>query len=192
MGKFYAVLNGKKAGIFTSWEETKPLVDGFAGAVYKSFKTREEAEAYMRGESEETVAGLCAYVDGSFDPETGRYAYGVVILEDGKEKEKLSGTGDDSEAASMRNVAGELKGAMIAMRYALKNGYDKITVYHDYAGISEWALKKWKTNLESTRAYAGFFDKISKELKVEFIKVAAHTGVKYNEMADKLAKEALK
>ena len=91
----------------------------------------------------------------------------------------------------MRNVAGELKGAMTAMRYALLNGYTEITIFHDYAGISAWALKKWKTNLESTAAYSAFYDDISKKIKVDFIKVPAHSGVRYNEMADKLAKKAL-
>lgn len=31
---------------------------------------------------------------------------------------------------------------------------------------------------------------VSKDLKVEFVKVPAHSNVKYNELADKLAKEA--
>ena len=42
-GKYYAVKKGRKPGVYQSWAECKAMVDGFPGAVYKSFKTREEA-----------------------------------------------------------------------------------------------------------------------------------------------------
>ena len=38
--------------------------------------------------------------------------------------------------------------------------------------------------------YKKFYDEIKDKLEVKFIKVEAHTGVKYNELVDKLAKEA--
>ena len=46
-GKFYAVRVGRTPGIYLSWDECKKNVDGFSGSVYKSFKTRAEAEAFM-------------------------------------------------------------------------------------------------------------------------------------------------
>ena len=45
--KYYAVAVGKKPGIYTKWDECKAMVHGFPGAVYKSFKTLEEAEAFL-------------------------------------------------------------------------------------------------------------------------------------------------
>ena len=47
--KYYVVWAGRETGIFTSWPQTKALVDGFAGARYKSFKTQAEAEAAFKG-----------------------------------------------------------------------------------------------------------------------------------------------
>ncbi|KAG2445321.1 hypothetical protein HYH02_008787 [Chlamydomonas schloesseri] len=47
MGKYYAVRVGRKPGIYSDWAEVKPLVDGYAGAQHKSFKSRSEAEAYL-------------------------------------------------------------------------------------------------------------------------------------------------
>ena len=44
--KYYAVAVGKKPGIYTKWDECKAMVHGFPGAVYKSFKTLEEAETF--------------------------------------------------------------------------------------------------------------------------------------------------
>ena len=42
--KYYVVWNGKKKGIFTSWNDCKKQIDGFKGAQYKSFIDKKEAE----------------------------------------------------------------------------------------------------------------------------------------------------
>ena len=44
--KFYAIKEGKKTGIFTSWDETKEYVTGFNGAVYKGFNDLSDAKAF--------------------------------------------------------------------------------------------------------------------------------------------------
>ncbi len=46
--KFYAVAKGVKPGIYTTWGEVQPLVQGCVGALHKSFKTRSEAEDFMK------------------------------------------------------------------------------------------------------------------------------------------------
>tara|TARA_B110000091_G_scaffold142429_1_gene152167 strand:- start:1665 stop:2300 length:636 start_codon:yes stop_codon:yes gene_type:complete len=42
--KFYVVWNGRKKGIYTSWNVCKKQVDGFDAAQYKSFENLNEAE----------------------------------------------------------------------------------------------------------------------------------------------------
>jgi ribonuclease HI len=42
--KFYVVWNGRKKGIFTSWNVCKKQIDGFESAQYKSFADLKEAE----------------------------------------------------------------------------------------------------------------------------------------------------
>ncbi|PVZ72067.1 ribonuclease H family protein [Pelagibaculum spongiae] len=49
--KFYVVWQGRETGIFTDWATCKQQIDKFAGARYKSFKTRSEAEAAFGGSS---------------------------------------------------------------------------------------------------------------------------------------------
>merc|ERR1712139_549380 len=44
--KFYGIAAPEKR-VCTSWEECKPLVHGVKGVKYRSFPTREEAEAYI-------------------------------------------------------------------------------------------------------------------------------------------------
>ena len=43
--KYYVVWRGRLTGIFESWEECKQQTDGFEGAQYKGYPTRELAEA---------------------------------------------------------------------------------------------------------------------------------------------------
>ena len=43
--KFYTVWKGCIPGVYSSWIECRKQVHGFEGAVYKSFNTKEEAEA---------------------------------------------------------------------------------------------------------------------------------------------------
>ena len=46
--KYYVVWQGKKPGIYSSWEECKEQVSGVQGAQYKSFDSMAEAEAASR------------------------------------------------------------------------------------------------------------------------------------------------
>lgn len=194
--KFYAVKQGRAPGVYQSWEECKAQVDEYSGAIYKSFPTAAEALAFVTGmQQEKTIQqsdsqGLTAYVDGSYHSGTGEFSYGVVILQDGEEicfQEKLS----DPDLAAMRNVAGEIKGAEAAMRYALEHGYHEISIYHDYEGIARWCTGEWRANKSGTQAYKAYYDSICGQLQVHFQKVKGHSGDKYNDMADRLAKEAL-
>ena len=190
--KYYAVKRGLRTGIFRTWEECKASVNGYSGAVYKSFKTEEEAERFLHDEEQDSgIPGFVEiYVDGSYNSVTGEFSYGMVVLLDGQVLsfcEKY----EDEELSSMRNVAGEIKGAQAAMQYALDHGIPKIAIYHDYEGIAKWCLGLWKTNKEGTKAYKAFYEEARKEIEIRFVKVTGHSGDTYNEMADRLAKEAL-
>ncbi len=136
---------------------------------------------------------LIAYVDGSYNVAKGIYGYGCVLLlpEDEEAYEKISGSGNDTEVAKLRNVAGEMLGAMNAVKYAGQKGYKKLTIYYDYMGIEMWATGGWKCKNEYTMGYRDYMKKMSSLVDVSFEKVAAHTGDRFNELADKLAKEAV-
>lgn len=43
--KFYVVWNGRNPGIYLNWDDCRKQVDGFEGAKYKGFPTKELAEA---------------------------------------------------------------------------------------------------------------------------------------------------
>lgn len=195
-GKFYAVKEGRNIGIFESWIDCKKQVDGYSGAKYKSFKSRKEAMEYLdstkgKGACANDADEITAYVDGSYNIATNEFSYGVVILKENEVITKFNGRMDDKNLASMRNVAGEIKGAEAAMKYALENGYKSIAIYHDYEGIARWCLGEWKANKDGTKAYKVYFDSIKNYINIRFVKVKGHSNDRYNDMADILAKEAL-
>lgn len=198
MAKFYyAVKLGRNPGIYESWAECEMQVKGYKGAKYKKFPTIEEAQDFIKGEGdflrpddELKDNEMVAYVDGSFCLDSRTFSYGVVILT-AEGKETFSGRDDNEDLAQMRNVAGELEGAMFAMNYAIKQEKEILYLYYDYKGIEDWAKGNWKTNKEGTKEYKIYYDSIKDKLQVVFIKVRAHSGVEYNEEADKLAKEAI-
>ncbi|MCH5264930.1 MAG: ribonuclease H family protein [Lachnospiraceae bacterium] len=191
--KFYAVKAGRKTGIFLTWEECREQVEGFSGAAFQGFPTKEQAEAFLMGETDDAAkAGetAVAYVDGSYNVETGEYGCGIVFYYQGEETH-ISRKGTDTGLASMRNVAGEILGARLAMEEAVKRGAKKLTIWYDYQGIAAWCLGEWKTNKEGTRDYKAYYDSLQNTLDIQFQKVQGHSGDAGNDLADALAKQAV-
>lgn len=194
MAKFYAVRNGYHIGIFNTWEECQKEVSGYSGAEFKSFANRRDAEIYMGAQislfdTPDTSAAV-AYVDGSYNITTQKFGCGVVIFHNGKEH-TISECFDDPEMALMRNVAGEIEGAKKAMSWCIENNVEELDIYYDYEGVEKWCTGEWKTNKAGTIAYKQFYDEMSKHLRVSFNKVRGHSGDKFNDMADILAKKAV-
>lgn len=204
-GKFYAVKVGRQTGIFNSWEECKKQVDGYPLARFKSFKTAAEAAEFI-GMANNTASTpvnsndsnlsfsldtntAIAYVDGSYNIATGEYGYGVVFFYEGCEIHLKKGFAKN-ELASMRNVAGEIEGSKAAISYAISKNIPSIKIYHDYEGIAKWCSGEWKANKEGTIAYRDFYNNAKNKINIEFIKVKGHSGDKFNDIADQLAKEA--
>jgi len=202
--KVYAVRKGRRTGIFNSWKECEQQVKGYSGAEYKRFKTFDEAEEYLNYSnkllceqeynSNSTIMTyndtMIAYVDGSYDDSIRQFGSGIVILFNGEEK-TFSIRGTDESLIDMRNVAGEIKGAEKAMQYAVDNNVNVLIIYYDYEGIEKWCTRAWSARKEGTKKYRDFYDEVSKKVNIKFVKVKAHSGDKYNEEADKLAKESL-
>lgn len=190
MSKYYAVKAGRNPGIYRSWDECKNEVNGYPGAVYKSFKTEEEAISFIEGEIKTNKTNeYSIYVDGSYDSVSKIFGWGIVIV--GKSSlEEFKGFAKNSDH-EYRNVAGEIYGTVNACKIAIERSYKSIDLYYDYTGIRHWALGEWKRNNPLTQRYYEFMQSALKVLSINFVKVKSHSGNKYNELADKLAKEGV-
>ena len=198
--KFYAVKSGRTTGVFESWADCQAAIVGFSGADYKSFNTREEAEAYIDNrdvileaiQADIRSGNIVAFCDGSFDASLQRYSYGVLIIDSAMHQHEICGSSNNPKYISEQNIIGEILGVINALDWAVSNGYEKIKIYHDYEGLSKWISGEWEAKSESARMFVFTYkNKFSNFLKIEFEKVKGHSNNKYNDMADELAKRAL-
>lgn len=205
--KIYAVRKGHKTGLFATWVECQKAVSGYSGAEFRGFTEKEEALAFLNmetagnvsGDKEKEAAGIVevpenmviAYVDGSFEKNIGRYAFGCVILTPDGQEIRKSGSGSDPAGVAIRNVAGEMLGSMTAVNWAIENKYPAVEIRYDYEGVEKWVTGVWRAKTPLTSKYAAHMQAAGKKVGISFCKIAAHTGNHYNEEADQLAKSAL-
>lgn len=201
--KYYVVRKGRNPGIYLTWEECKKQVDGFSNAEFKSFSSESEAREYLNNDvasyHEESpkkgataILKNIAYVDGSFDEHSKTYGFGGFIIYEENDKKcvrVVQGAGNDSDMSKMRNVAGEISGAMRIVEEAVCLGLEEITLYYDYAGIENWVTGVWSCNKYETYEYSRFMHESSKQIRIHFHKVAGHSGDTGNEIVDTIAKE---
>ncbi len=98
------------------------------------------------------------------------YSYGFLVVKNDEILYEDNGVGYDKEAIALRNVSGEVEGAMKAIEYAIENGYKDIVLCYDYQGIESWALGTWKRNNRITQNYNEFMQEKFKLIKVRFKK----------------------
>jgi ribonuclease HI len=105
--KFYVVWLGRQTGVFTDWATVQRAVTGYAGARFKSFPTRAEAEEAFSGDTSipPQTAGqkrtgkpasqrraahtahlfdVSIYCDGACEPNPGHAGSGIVVYHAGK------------------------------------------------------------------------------------------------------------
>jgi Predicted double-stranded RNA/RNA-DNA hybrid binding protein len=198
--KYYAIKVGRRTGIERSWESCQKSIKGYSGAVYKSFTDEQAALDWLKGENtafavegnkiqqkdSDQFVDYDVYTDGSYA--NGNYSWAYIFVKNDKIVYEDKGPGKNPEAAIMRNVAGEIAAVIFAVKRAAQMKV-RVRINHDYAGIAFWVNGNWRTKNKHTELYV----KIMKQYEGIYIfeKVQAHSGHKYNDYVDKLAKEAL-
>lgn len=133
-----------------------------------------------------------SFIDGSYNQNTKVYGCGGFLIDQFGKKHIIQKSGNDFGMAKMRNVAGEILGAMEVVCLAQKLGMKKVTIFHDYEGIAAWALGRWKCRKKETKKYAMMiWNAMESGLKIYFRHVKGHSGVDGNDEADGLAKMAV-
>lgn len=125
------------------------------------------------------------YVDGSYI--NGATGYGLVVLKRGSVVEEIFGSVSARDVDGTRQVAGELVAVKEALKWCHNNSVTEITIYFDYLGIQKWVTGEWKAKQPLTREYAEFVR--SSGVKIRWRKVDSHTGNRWNDRADALAKQ---
>ena len=193
MAKFYAVAKGKNPGVYRSWDEAKEQVHGVKGTMYKSFDTLEEAQWFIEINKPYPlhVPGVVyAWVDGSNLADGSKVGCGMSIEKDGEEiAYHMASTDKDSEG--LRNILGELSGALMAIEYMKRNNLPGIFICHDYIGVGGYP-NGYSVASGISKQYADYVNKLRAQgYDIKFIKVKAHEGNLFNERADWLAKKSI-
>ncbi len=125
------------------------------------------------------------YVDGSYI--NGKIGYGIVILKNEELIEELNGQIRDPLANSSRQVGGEIIAVQKALEWCEKEEVAEVDLFYDFSNVKKWATGEYRTKIPLTKRYKEFIDGI--KTRVNWNKVKAHSGDKWNERADRLAKE---
>ena len=208
--KFYAVASGRQCGIFEDWATTEEQVKGYSGARYKSFTSREEAEAWLTHPVYETRKvpnsqeasshnlqkigkdEIAVFTDGGSINNPGPGGYGVVIEERGERTEFSGGYRHTT------NNRMELTAAIVALEQ-LRGCKKQIFLHSDSSyvvnGVNKGWAKKWQKNgwrksdkgqVINVDLWQQLLD-LLEQLDVQFIWVKGHAGLELNERCDKLA-----
>ena len=176
---FYTVWQGRTTGVFDSWEECKAQVQGFAGAQYKGFATREQAEAALQQSYSECIAtGKNASVspssatsqsdiprfvtpslavDAACTGNPGDMEYRGVWVMEGKENAEWFRQGVYHEAT---NNIGEFLAIVHGLALLKRKGID-LPLYSDSATAQAWIRAgKCKTKLARTPRNEVVFQRI--------------------------------
>ena len=216
---FYAVAKGVTPGIYDTWNECEKNVKGYKGAIYKKFSKREEAEQFLISKSFEEKdnnvvskdgtsenldlekkierilekKGVVAFTDGGYDNKTRTAGYGVYILEPGNaEPVEISDIVRTDRFEQSNNVTAEVMGVTTALDWVISNEFDTVTIFHDYEGIGKWANGDWQAKSDIAKWYLKQLNETYKEfLDISYVWVRGHSGISYNEEADRLATEAI-
>lgn len=202
MAKYYAVRKGYHPGIYKGWENCENEVFGFSKAEFKSFRTEAEAKKYLKDDlkleqPKENVGiddfdgcQVIAYVDGSYDNDTKRASFGVVIREKTAVTTK-SGLVARVDWLPMRNIAGEITAAIEALNACVELGYTSVKLVYDYEGIGKWGYGEWQAKKPIAKEYLQTIEGMKLVMFLTFQHVKGHSGNKFNELADRLAKSEL-
>jgi ribonuclease HI len=196
--KYYAVKEGHKTGIFTSWDKVQPLVSGYKGAVHKSFSSLKDAELWMNGGSSKPPSPkvVTCYTDGS--ARNGKAGYGVITLRpSGEETENYGPLPYDKPT----NNRAELYAIYVALTITQDEKEIEIITDSQYSiGCLTIHIHSWlRASPDGTLDYLGDskanLDIIWSTYQlligrvVRFQHVNGHSGNYYNEKVDKLAEQ---
>ena len=206
--KVYAIKEGFNSStnekienrIVDTWAECLKYVKGVKGAKYKSFEDINEAKSFLNDtgnalkKEDKNYPSECLhiYVDGSYNATTEEYSYGMVAVQSNVVLYIESGAAKADSARNIRQIAGELTGAVKGVQYALSKGATKVVIFHDYIGICYHATGFWERREESSKEYYKKMQELmSNGIEVIFVKVDSHSGDLFNELVDEKCKEKL-
>lgn len=152
--RFYTVWKGFEPGVYATWQECEARVKGYTGAVYKSFRSREEAEIAFQANPQDYIGkdirpmpfplmktadggpvGNSISVDAACSGNPGAMEYRGVYTETGTEIFR------QVPFPLATNNIGEFLALVHALAWMKKNKLE-LPVYSDSRNAIGWVKKK--------------------------------------------------
>ncbi len=130
-------------------------------------------------------AGHHIYVDGSYID--GNIGYAFVALEEGEVVHEQFAQVQDDWLQDMHQIGGEIKAVLEAIAWCQDCGIKKAAVIYDYSGLERWVTGEWAARKPATQKYVRIAS--NWPITVTWHKTESHTGDRWNERADELAKQ---
>jgi ribonuclease HI len=174
--KFYVVWEGHIPGVYTSWDDCKRQVDGVAGAKYKSFESKAEAEAAFKTNywkfvqkndpaakaaakpaSRSSIIRESVSVDAACSGNPGDMEYRGVWTADQRELFHVGPLPDGT------NNIGEFLAIVHALAMLKQQNKPQMPIYSDSKTAQGWVKKgKCNTKLEETSRNKKIFELIQR------------------------------
>ncbi len=174
--KYYVVWEGNNTGVFESWTETQLQIKGYPNALYKAFKTREEAESAYHGnfsdhignstkspkkvvseEARKAIIWESLAVDAACSGNPGIMEYRGV---DTSTRDQIFHVGPFKKGT---NNVGEFLALVHGLAYLNQNKKSQTPVYSDSRTAMAWVRnKKVKTNLKRSAVNETLFQLIER------------------------------
>ena len=202
---FYAVKNGRKPGIYKTWEECLAQVNGYPGALYKGFHSLVDAETFLKAGDHFQLSGslpvsgnkvanpkkVAIYTDGASIGNPGPGGYGIVMIYGKHRKEAKGGF------RLTTNNRMELMAALVGL--GMLNTKCSVTIYTDSqylvdamtkGWVKRWRANGWKTMENKKVANIDLWKQLLEQNDkhiVAFEWIRGHQGNKENERCDQLS-----
>ena len=182
---------GKRIGGVSIWFSPKKgtfkiptdkTSDPLANQLYQTI-----TEPQLIEEEEPDLAGWHIYTDGSFNGASAAWAY--VILQNGEKKFEAAGLVTNEEHTSSWQIIGEFTAVIHALVKCDSMSISEATLHYDLDLIGKIATGRYNAKAPVSQFYLQSLSKT--KVAVNWNKVKAHSGVKWNEYVDKLATKAL-
>lgn len=135
---------------------------------------------------------VICYTDGSYKKnKNGEYGvgWGYVMLDEEANEILHEEYGSYNEYMDSRQIGGELYAVARLVQYCEEHGIDEVEIRHDYLGCCKWYDGSWKCKKELTQRYREFM--LDSPIKITFAHVEGHSGERWNEYVDELAKKGV-
>lgn len=211
--KYYAVVRGRRPGIYTAWfgpDGAEAQIHGYPGARYKGFASRKEARQWIESPEHTRAAPsrrkpipeagepvdepreeVAIYTDGACRGNPGPGGYGAVVLKGTHRTEMAEGFRmTTNNRMELKACIAALESLTAPSRVVLHSDSSYVVNGMEKGWARRWRANNWMRTAEEEARNADLWARLldlCERHRVRFVWVRGHAGHPENERCDALA-----